>query len=87
VWRGFCRALVRVLALVGQMMTFVSRWFTGSLGKNGCKALPAAAERLLADRDISVAFVAGEGAQVYSLDAWRTLKNLPPVTFRTGDAA
>jgi hypothetical protein len=69
------------------MMTFVSRWFTGSLGKNGCKAVPAAAQRSLADRDISVAFVAGEGAPVYSLDAWRTLKKLPPIAFHTGDAA
>jgi hypothetical protein len=68
-------------------MTFVSRWFKGSSGKNGSNAAPAAAARASADRDSSVAFVAGEGAQVYSLDAWRTLKNLPPATLETNDAA
>ena len=59
-------------------MTFVSRWFKAGEGKNSRQAAPGAASRDLAGRDSDVAFVAGEGAQVYSLDAFRTLKNLPP---------
>jgi hypothetical protein len=74
-------------APVGQTMTFVSRWFKGSAGKKGGQAAPAAAARASADRDSNVAFVAGEGARIYSLDAYRTLKKVPPRAIRTDDAA
>jgi hypothetical protein len=59
-------------------MTFVSRWFKAGEGKNSRQAAPMAVSSYEAARDSSVAFVAGEGAKVYSLAAWRTLKNLPP---------
>jgi hypothetical protein len=59
-------------------MTFVSRWFKAGEGKNSRHAAPMAASGVSASRDSSVAFVAGEGAKVYSLAAFRTLKYLPP---------
>jgi hypothetical protein len=61
----------------GQIMTFVSRWFKTDEGKNARRGAPAPAAGSFANRDSRVAFVAGEGARVYSLDAFRTLKKLP----------
>jgi hypothetical protein len=58
-------------------MTFVSRWFKVGEGKNPSQAAPAAAAKAFNSRDTSVAFVAGQGARVYSLEAFRTLKKLP----------
>jgi hypothetical protein len=58
-------------------MTFVSRWFKAGEGKNTQRGAPAASAASFANRDNSVVFVAGEGAQVYSLAAFRTLKKLP----------
>jgi hypothetical protein len=58
-------------------MTFVSRWFKAGESKNSRQTAPVAASRHSAGSDSNVAFVAGEGARVYSLDAFRRLKNLP----------
>jgi hypothetical protein len=63
------------------MLTFVSRL----LQRNGLENGSARGEP---GRDTPVAFVAGEGARVYSLAAWRALKNLPAAsaTFPTSPA-
>jgi hypothetical protein len=52
------------------MLTFVSRWMNR-------KSADSLSNRDEIDRDTPVAFVAGEGARVYSLDAYRSLKKLP----------
>ena len=58
-------------------MTFVSRWFkAGEEGKSR-EAAPVAASGGSARHDGGVAFVAGEGARVYSLAAFRALKKVP----------
>jgi hypothetical protein len=68
-------------------MTFVSRWFRGSAEKNRGQEAHRAFPRASADRDTGVTYVAGEGAQVYSLEAWRRLKKLPSASSHANDAA
>jgi hypothetical protein len=84
---GILHCLGASSALTGQKMTFVSQWFRGSSGKKAAQEAQRAVPRASADRDIGVTYVAGEGAQVYSLDAWRRLKKLPSASSHANGAA
>jgi uroporphyrinogen-III synthase len=64
------------------MLTFVSRL----LQRNALENRTALSARGEAGRDTSVAFVAGQGARVYSLAAYRALKKLQAVTCPTSPA-
>jgi len=70
------------------MMTFLSRWFGAAVAANQDPAAISAGLRIVRGGDSDVAppraspasmpFVAGQGARIYSLDAFRSAPPGPP---------
>jgi hypothetical protein len=70
------------------MMTFLSRWFGAGVAANADPAAISGGLRIVRSGDsdvapprassVSVPFVAGQGARIYSLDAFRRAPSGPP---------